>query len=132
MIARTVLLAVLFISFTSCLGDSDNENECYDAIYVGVNDVTGPTTATINQPITLDVKFNVVNSCGSFQAYYEEATNTNEKTITVLAKYLGCDCDQGIVEKTIPYTFTATATGTYVLKFKITNTTFKTMTIVVT
>ncbi len=126
-------MLTLSISLTSCLGDSNNSpNECYYTIYVGVTDVTGPTTATVNQQITLDVTFNVADSCGSFQAYYEEPTNTNEKTITVLAKYLGCDCTAGVVTKTVPYNFKAQATGTYVLKFKITNTTFKTVTIVVT
>ncbi|AWA30083.1 hypothetical protein HYN48_08330 [Flavobacterium magnum] len=130
--AKTLIVALLCVSLTSCLSDSDPAvNECYNTQNVGVTNVTGPTTAGINQPVTFDVTFNVADSCGSFLGFYEEATATNEKTITVVTKYLGCDCIDGVIAKTTPYTFKGLASGTYVLKFKITETTYKTMTIVV-
>lgn len=130
-ITKIMVLLVMALTTSSCLGDADPQVECFETLYVGVKDVTGPTTASINQPITLDVLFDVESTCGSFNGFYEEATGTNEKTIVVQAKYLGCECTIGTVTRTVPYTFTALATGTYVLKFKINNSTFKTITIVV-
>ncbi|AWI25978.1 hypothetical protein [Flavobacterium pallidum] len=130
-IAKIIILSIFGLTFSSCLGDNETEVECYDSLYIGVKDVTGPVTASINESITFNVFFEVESTCGSFQGFYEEATGTNEKTIAVQAKYLGCNCTIGTVTRIAPYTFKALATGTYTLKFKITNTSFKTITVVV-
>ncbi|AWH85955.1 hypothetical protein HYN59_12930 [Flavobacterium album] len=94
-------------------------------------EVTGPTTTTINTPITLNVTFRVANSCGTFNRFVE--TTTFPKNIVALVDYSGCQCtDTPTASLTKPYTFTATAAGTYELRFLQENNLYITRTITVT
>jgi len=129
-IKKLFVFCLIAYTFFGC--SNDNEVKCFESVYIGVTDVTGPTTATVNQTITLNVNFEVQSSCGKFEAFSEENTATNEKTIALLARYEGCNCTLNTFSRIQPYTFTPTAAGTYVFKFKITNTTFKTITVIVT
>jgi hypothetical protein len=121
---------LLTLALSSCyLGGS---NECKSQ-YVGVatTAVTGPETAAVNETVTLQVTFSVSNSCGEFQLFHNEQGEPNETIVTVNAQYDGCSCDNTAVSMTQPYTFKAIAPGTYIIRFRKSNTEFITKQIVV-
>jgi len=129
-IKKIMLVLISIALFTGC--SNENYVNCDQTLAVGVEDVVGPATATINQIIPLEVTFVVGSNCGEFLSFDEITTATNEKTITVMTKYEGCACNLIAITKTVNYSFSAATAGTYVLKFTITNNTFKTITVVVT
>jgi len=108
------LLFVLAGIGTACSVD-DDENYCFSSIFVEPTGVTGPTTTTVNVPITFNVSFKPFNKCGKFNDFSE--TNTFPKEIKILVDYEGCQCASTDATLTEPYVFTATTSGEYVLKF---------------
>ncbi|AOZ99208.1 hypothetical protein [Flavobacterium commune] len=124
-----VVALVLFVSagFVSCDNDDTPSVETKTAF---VSAVTGATTSTVNQEITLEVTYAVENNCGVFNKFIE-TTAGNTKTIEVQTKYEGSNCGTTAATKKTSYKFKATAAGTYILKFKKTATEFVTQTIVV-
>lgn len=121
---------VLFVAagFTACSNDDEPQKVITKKSFV--TEVTGPTTGTVNQELTLEVSYAVDNSCGIFNKFVETASE-NTKTIEVESKLEGIGCDATPTIKKTPYKFKATAEGTYILKFKKTETEFITQTIVV-
>lgn len=130
LVKKISLLLLAVVLMPGCDVGRDDENTCASAIYTGVSGVTGPETAAVNEAITLTTSFAVKSSCGSFGTF-AETVEGNTKTITVVVQYNGCKCDELSAIKTAPYVFKSSVAGTYVLKFKITDTTFVTKTIVV-
>jgi hypothetical protein len=124
-----VVALVLFVSagFVSCNNDDIPSVVTKRAL---VSAVTGATTATVNQEITLEVTYSVENSCGVFNKFIE-TTAENTKTIEVETKYEGKDCGTTAATKKTSYKFKAAVAGTYILKFKKSATEFVTQTITV-
>ncbi|MDV6169949.1 hypothetical protein R1T16_16040 [Flavobacterium sp. DG1-102-2] len=108
-------LIVLACISAACSVD-DNDNYCYFQSYTNPTGVTGPTTTTVNTPITLNVAFIPLGTCGKFNRF-AEATTTSPKEIRILLDYEGCSCPPTTKESTAPYTFTATTAGEYELRF---------------
>ena len=95
-----------------------------------VTNVTGATTGNVNQEIALEVTFGVDNKCGAFNKLLKETTDKTT-TIEVEAKYVGSNCGTTASTKKITYKFKATSAGTYIIKFKKSNTEYITHTIVI-
>lgn len=129
--ALKTMALVMFVStaLTSCSNDDDSGNS-QTTQKEFVTAVTGPTTGTVNQEVTLNVTFVVDNSCGAFNKYIV-ATSGNTNTIEVEVKYTGNNCGTTPSTKTQPYKFTANQAGTYTLKFKKSATEFITQTVVI-
>lgn len=121
-----VLLSLLFVSCDI----GNEENECITMRKEFVTSVNAPATAMVNQTVHVAVNFRVYNGCGQFSRFIE-STNGNETTIEVQAIYDGCFCTQDAPIRSTNYLFTPTATGSYVLKFKLSATDFITTTIAV-
>lgn len=122
------LVLFLTVGLVSCSNDDDAPSVLTKKAFVKA--VTGPTTATANQEIALEVTYTVDSKCGLFNKFVE-TTTANTKTIEVEAKYEGKDCGTASVEKKTSYKFKAATVGTYILKFKKTGTEFITQTVVV-
>lgn len=121
---------VLFATtaFVSCSKDDDNNQTISKTEFV--TQVTGPTTGTVNQELSLTVTYAVAGDCGTFEKTIETTTG-NTKTIEVQVKYDKTKvCTQPTTQTTV-YKFKAAAAGTYILKFKKSATEFVTQTIVV-
>lgn len=121
------LLLFAATTFISCSNDDDTNTISKTEFVTQVN---GPTTATINQEISLDVTYAVAGECGVFEKTLETVTG-NTKTIEVVVKYGDTDLCTQPTTQTLVYKFKATAAGTYLLKFKKSATEFITQTIVV-
>jgi len=126
-----LLLSIVFFTISSCDLSDDGKQSCTKTEGTPTASVTGPTEAATNETITLEIGFNVYNSCGDFYLFYEQNI-LDIKYITVNAKYDGCTCTTGVITKTANYSFTAATAGTYVLRFKTSNTSYIEHTIVVT
>ena len=120
---------VLFVTagFASCSNDDEPKIILKKSL---VTEVTGPTTANLNEEITLDVTFKVDGNCDVFNKFNEKQVE-NTKTIEVETREEGTTCDKTPATKKAPYKFKAAAAGTYILKFKMSETEFVTHTIIV-
>ena len=120
---------ILFVStFVACNNDDGGE-----AILVkrqSITAVEGLTEGTVGQEITLTVSYQVDNACGVFERF-SETVNGNSKTINIEARYTGADCGNTVTIKTQPYKVTIIQAGTYVFKFRKSETEFVTHTIVI-
>ena len=130
MFKKSLLLCFVALSAASCDISNDQPSNCPAVIGVSTVAVSGPTTATVDQTINLNVSYKTKKNCGDFHSFYKEV-NGLEKTITVNTIYDACDCDEVVTTEIAPYAFKEAAAGVYVLKFKETNTTFITHTITV-
>jgi len=126
------LILVLAGITVACSIDSDsNNNTCYSSGYAFTDAISGPDSTRVNTPITINVSFKLLNSCGTFNRMLE--TNGYPKDIAPYVEYTGCNCTTVSTTLTKPYVFTAPAAGTYVLRFqKDATPSFLTKTIVVT
>jgi hypothetical protein len=104
-------------------GSNDDGKNCYQVMYIGVTNVTGPETVALGQPIVLAVNYLVENQCGNFKDFYVEANGAYDRTLTLQAEYNGCNCPIGQVSKSINYSFTPAVAGTYTFRFKVDATT---------
>lgn len=118
-IAITALFAVAFITGCSL---SNSDPYCYSSAAAPITNVTGPETGQVNTPLTFTVLMQAASSCGEFDRFYETTTGF-PKDISAIVKYEGCNCDNTTTPITKQYTFTAVASGTYVLRFATANTT---------
>ena len=126
------ILFVLFsaVAFSSCDVGATDSSTCPQVIGLGTTAVTGATTAAVNETIALNVTY-TKSSCATFSSFYEINEGEN-KIITVNVQVDSCACtSEETVNETKIYNFKRTAAGTYVLKFRVTNSTFITHTIVV-
>jgi len=110
----TLFASLCFI--TGCDITSEDSNNCFSSYAMATTGVTGPDTTTVNTPIVLNVTYFVASSCGVFNNFVTSTTG-NTTSIVVQVDYNGCNCNQTPGSGTKPYTFTATAPGTYQLKF---------------
>lgn len=134
LIFKTMLIALAFISFSSCdLGGDDNfsTQNCTYLAGIATTAVTGPITANVNEEISLTVSFTLANNCGKFHLFNEAIGANRDKIITVNAIFEGCNCDNVPVAKTETYKFKAVSEGVYNLKFKKANDEFLMHTITV-
>lgn len=113
LIASLSLAALIGISACSL---SNDEPYCFVRTGTPIVGVSGATTTTINTPITFNVGIKISNSCGAFNSFSE--TSGFPKEITAIVDYNGCDCDQTESNISKDYSFTATAAGTYELRFQ--------------
>lgn len=120
------LLAVVVISagLSSCSLEDDNQKNCSQIIGASTVAVVGPTTAAVNEEITLTVSYRVAAACGDFYAFNNQTVNATEKKIGVLTTYDVCNCDNVYTVENEPYKFKVAAAGTYTLNFATTNDVF--------
>lgn len=83
-----------------------------------ISSVSGPTTASVNTSITLTVTYPYSNGC-DFIERFTESRSGNTVTLKAVTKPVRSDavCTQDAGLRTIAYPFTASATGTYLLRF---------------
>lgn len=121
---------IVLATVAACSVD-EGDKTCAFSAQMSTTAVTGPDTTPVNVPIALNVTFRVGNDCGVFNRFLE--TTAFPKQVVAFVDYPGCDCEltpNGTSTK--PYTFTATAPGTYELRFMVDNNLFITKTITVT
>lgn len=131
------LQSVLLVLFTatvliSCNKDDDSPSPpALITKNAFVTAISGPTTGKVDETITLNVVFTVDNSCGDFNKFID-VTIDKEKGLQVQAKYPSAICDKKVPEpKTTTYKFKSTAKGSYIIRFKKSETEFKTHTIII-
>lgn len=107
----------IFSLFSSCVNDDDNVEECIAYVNPYVTSVNAPSTGMVNEIVSIEVNFDVINGCGSFNQFIE-TENGNTTTIEVEAKYEGCVCTAVVLELTTTYEFMTDTPGDYELKFK--------------
>ncbi|MFL9843928.1 hypothetical protein [Flavobacterium rhizosphaerae] len=115
------IVKLKFLSFLLVLGllaacslDAP-EQSCNFTAQMSTTGVTGPDTAVVNEPITLQVSFVIANSCGVFSNFHE--TNGYPKSIVARVNYIGCDCGTTSTTGTQPYVFKSEQPGEYILRF---------------
>ncbi len=112
---KFIALLVALSGIGAACSVDDNDNYCFSSRYTEPKSVSGPETTTVNTPITLNVSYVPLGTCGQFNRFTE--TDTFPKEIKLLVDYLGCDCPPTEEVSIEPYTFTATTAGVYELKF---------------
>lgn len=127
--ASKTFALVLFVS-TLFACSSDDGGESIIVKRQSITAVEGPTEGNPSQEITLNVSYQVDNACGQFERF-TEVVNGNTKTINIEARYTGGDCGNTVSTKMQPYKITIIQTGTYIFKFKKSETEFVTHTIVI-
>jgi len=118
---RILLISSLFLLLISCNNDDDTSNDnCITFQRAFITEVNAPMTGVLNQPIDIEVIFQVNDGCGGFNKFIETAFGII-KIIEVDAKYEGCFCTLAIETIIENYTFTPTSTGIYPFHFKSPN-----------
>ena len=102
-----------FILLISCNQD-DNEN-CLDYETAYVTPANTSPSDVINQNITIEVLFGVINGCGGFNNFID-IDNGNNKIIEVETKYEGFICTQAAEIISMYYIFNTQTTGDYEFK----------------
>lgn len=125
-----IITVSLSFIFTNCTPEASSQS-CQSFTGTPTESVSGPTNALVGETVSLDVNFVVYNDCGFFNQFYEEVIDGN-KYITVNAIYEGCQCEDIALIKSTVYSFSSSTIGTYVLRFKVTNTSYIEHTIEVT
>lgn len=120
----SILLLIFGTTMSSC--SLNNDEDCYEITGTDIRSVAAePVTTTVNVPINLLVTYSVYKDCDSFYVFYEEVFE-GATYITANIRYDGCNCN--VIEtgaaRTENYKFVASTPGTYLLRFKTTNTTF--------
>lgn len=114
MIKLTCILALLLFSAFGCSKEELNIKS--DAQPAPVYAVDAPASASVNEQVTVAIKFTVINGCGRF-GHLEAEKDGAVYTILVYPRYEGEICSQALVNLTTTYTFTPTQKGTYTLRF---------------
>lgn len=112
-----IIILVALVSFVSCDKDDSSDNDCVEQQLAYVTSLNAPSTGSINERVEIEVNFDLKNSCGNFKDFIE-SIDGNSRTIQVNAEYDGCICLQVIKSETVTYTFKASTSGDYELKFK--------------
>lgn len=117
---KLLIPALCFIAvlLNSCDVGGNSDNCVTTDVPLATTEVTGPTTAAVNQKITLEVSFDAGSDCGAFEKFTQENTDFNEITILINAIYDGCSCEAQTNIITVPYVFKGVAPGVYLLKFR--------------
>lgn len=131
---KFALKSIAVVLFVSTLISSCSSDDGGESILVKRGEVTavdGPTTAIAGETITLNVSYNIENSCGAFYRFSEVVTGQT-KTIDTEVVYTGENCGSNPTTATQPYQVTVIQPGTYNFKFRKTGVQFITHTIVIT
>ncbi|TNE52785.1 MAG: hypothetical protein EP338_14200 [Bacteroidetes bacterium] len=110
-----LLYALLVMALLSSC--KKEEKECHEKQTAYVTSVTAPSNGKVFENIPVTVYFKSLNSCGSFSRFMEEISG-NKRLIEVEARYDGCTCSSATESLSQTYTFQATQTGDYELRFK--------------
>ncbi|OYU95281.1 MAG: hypothetical protein CFE21_13345 [Bacteroidetes bacterium B1(2017)] len=108
-------ISIFFLSILigACSPKADtcisNETAIVDSIYV-------PSTATINQTISIPVYYEVHNGCGVFQEL-QVSNLGNTYTFQPKVKYEGCQCTMVFFINKTDYSFKPIASGTYYFRY---------------
>lgn len=103
---------------------------CNTLIHTLVDNATVPTTALVNQNVSIQIAFTSLNSCGQF-GYISETNSGNIKTLKVFTRYLGCACTENLFPVFSNYNFTPTSTGEQIIKIEQPDGTFLTHSITI-
>ncbi len=95
---------------------ASNPDDCFFSANANVTQVTGATTAAVNQEIDLTVSWTAQNGCGQLQNF-TELGGGNTITVNVVAGYRGCVCTQNAPIINSIYKFKRAVAGTYTLQF---------------
>jgi hypothetical protein len=128
-----IVFSLLFISLLSSCNLNDDQ-ECYEITGTDIRSVAvEPFSTTTNVPIDIPVTYSVYKDCDSFYVFHKEIFE-GVTFITANIRYDGCDCEviEAGAERIESYRFVAPNPGTYILRFKTTNTTFIERAIIVT
>lgn len=121
---KLVFIALNFLvlgAVNSCESEEEEQNATREVAYV--TSVDAPSTGTVGEIITFEVKFQVLNGCGQFGAF-KEIQNGNTTTVEVEAEYIGEICTQALEIRTTEYSFTPAAAGNYLFRFRSSPTDF--------
>ena len=129
----TILFLLIFFPLVpiSCSDEDEEPRVCTELKPEEVISVDAPETAMVNEPVQVEVQFEVMNSCGEFNGFVESGTET-ERVIAVQAIYDGCNCNQVIETITETYQFIPVEAGEYELRFASGETEFITAKLTVT
>lgn len=114
-----ILILISILTLFSCSNDDEKE-ECVEYNKEFVTEVSGPSSANVNETVSFEVKFGVHNGCGGFDEFIESGTEFN-KIIQVKAIYKGCICTQNAPIRTTIYKFIPSKPGNYTLNFRKSN-----------
>lgn len=113
---KLALLLLASFLFYSCLDSNDNSiNYRYD--FLPIKEAKTPASFTFGEKDTIIVKYNLPNSCYSFQeVYYQSKDSTRTVAITA---YVALDksCDEVSVEEDAKIIVTASQKEDYIFKF---------------
>lgn len=126
---KTLYFSFLIVFLFSCSSNNDTVDNCLEFKPAGIITVE-PNLTTETVENDFEVLFPVTNGCGEFGSF-KETTAGNVTTIEVIAKYEGCICTQDIRLLKSVYNFSQTTPGTYTLKFKMTDDTYTSQTVVI-
>ena len=127
---KLFILAFVATTVVSCDLGGDDENICSSTLYAPATQVTGPSTATVNEQVTYAVSFNIANSCGAFSSF--TSSTGFPKQVAAVVNYNGCSCTPQNTTVTKNFQYTPTQAGTYEFKFVSGTNTFITKTLTVT
>lgn len=106
----------------------EKEENCDSVKPAFVTSVLGPSTAKVHEAVPVDVYFQVNNGCGQFSRFIE-TTSANKRTIEVEAKYSGCACTLDMPTRLEKYNFISDQSGPVELRFKDSDTSYRTIVI---
>lgn len=126
---KSIYLSIFALLLFSCNSNDDNPDNCLEFKPTGIITVE-PYFFTEEIQNDFEVLFPVTNGCGEF-ASFKQTTAGNVTTIEVVAKYEGCVCTQDIRLLKSVYNFNQSIPGTYTLKFKMSDDTYTTQTVII-
>lgn len=116
------LLSYSFICFSVLIFISscklDSTGDCYAEAPALPVSVDAPSTGMLNQPININVQFQIGNGCGSFLRN-DSYTDGDTTEVVIRAKYQGCVCTQQIVGGQQTFQYTPTRTGAHYFRYFI-------------
>lgn len=129
---RLLTFVLMFsLIFIGCSKSDELAEDCLNFKHALITNVDLDTfEVNKNEDLTIDVSFNLLNSCGSFYSF-EVDRNELVYDIKVKAKYEGCDCTEEIRNVKHTYYFRAADEGIYILKFYTSTTDFITKVVIV-
>lgn len=102
---------ILILLFTACKKDA----ETYDAPR-NTLEVTGATSGTVNQSVSLAVRWTTISSCDTFKKF-ETSRLGNQYTIKVIGQETGQACLDVLGQQVTNYEFSSPVKGTFELRF---------------
>lgn len=113
---KTIFIALLAIVL-SCNDDDTEEKDCRSTKIEYFTSVNAPGAGSVNEPLNIELKFQVNMGCGAFNRFIE-TSNGNSIDIEVEAVYTGCICTTDMPIITVNYEFIPQNPGTYQLNFR--------------